>query len=106
MSAQHATDRDFQDLIASTDEPVLVDFYADWCGPCRAMSSVVDQLADELEGQAKVVKVNVDQAPDTALQYGIQSIPAFVVFRDGQPIARTMGVVNKESLANTVMASA
>ncbi len=104
MPARHANDSDFSKHVFDTPQPVLVDFFADWCGPCRAMSPVVDEVADELDGQARVVKVNVDEAPDTAKRYGIQSIPAFVVFRDGEVRNRAAGVATKEALISVVMA--
>ena len=106
MPAQHANDANFSKHVFDTSQPVLVDFFADWCGPCRAMSPVVDQVADQLDGQARVVKVNVDQAPDTAKRYGIQSIPAFVVFRDGEVKNQTAGVATKEALVSAVLAEA
>ncbi len=102
MPALHVNDKNFDASVNQESQPVLVDFFADWCGPCRAMSPVVDEVADELAGKAKVVKVNVDEAPEAATRYGIQSIPAFVVFKDGKVQSTLTGVVNKETLIASV----
>jgi thioredoxin 1 len=102
MPALHANDSNFQSLVLESDQPVLVDFYADWCGPCRMMSPVVDEAADDLKGQARVVKVNVDEAPESAGRYGIQSIPAFLVFRNGEVQSSALGVASKETLIASV----
>ena len=79
-------------------EPTLIDFYADWCGPCKLMKPVVHQLAGELQGKLKVLEVNVDQNPELARQYNVRSIPCFVVLRDGKEVNRKTGVLPKESL--------
>jgi len=98
MSAIQANDQTFQSEVLSSSEPVLVDFWAPWCGPCRAMSEVVEDLAKDVAGRAKVVKVNVDDAAETAANYGIQSIPAFAVFQDGRVTDQVVGVVPKRRL--------
>lgn len=100
MSATKVDDRSFQTEVLDSDRPVLVDFWAPWCGPCRAMGAVVEELAQEVEGHAKVVKVNIDEAGETAARYGIQSIPSFVVFEKGEVKDRTVGVVEKRKLAS------
>lgn len=98
MSALHVDDRSFGLAVLKSELPVLVDFWAPWCGPCRAMGGAVDELAKELAGEARVVKVNVDDAPQTAVQYRIQSIPTFAVFHQGELRERFSGVVNKGRL--------
>jgi len=79
-------------------ERTLMDFYADWCGPCKMMKPVVKELAGELRGRLQVVEVNVDQSPDLARQYNIRSIPCFVVIEDGREVARGTGAMPKENL--------
>ena len=98
MSAIKVNDQSFETEVLNSSEPVLVDFWAPWCGPCRAMSGVVDDVATELNGQAKVVKANVEEASQAAARYGIQSIPAFAVFQNGEVKNQTMGVMPKEKL--------
>jgi thioredoxin 1 len=104
MTARQITSEAFALEIVRSERPTLVDFYADWCGPCRAMEPVVDELADELQGYANVVKVNVDDSPDLAGQYGVQSIPTFIVVRDGQARERLVGIQTKQALATAVAA--
>lgn len=82
--------------------PTLVDFYADWCGPCRAMAPVVDKLARDLDGWANVVKVNVDESPALASEYAVQSIPTFLVVRDGYATQRLVGMQTKQALVKAI----
>ena len=81
----------FETEVLQAKEPVVVDFWATWCAPCRALAPTIDKLATQYEGRAKVVKVDVDQAPDIAGQFGIQSIPTVMVFRSGKEAARWVG---------------
>lgn len=87
----------FNDLL-NEDAPVLVDFWAPWCGPCRTLSPIVDEIADDLAGQIKVAKCNVDENQDIAMKYGVMSIPTLVLLRGGQEIARTVGAMPKAKL--------
>ena len=98
MSALHVNDQSFAADVLQSDVPVLVDFWAPWCPPCRMMGPVVDELAGELAGKARVVKVNVDEAPQTARQFRISSIPGFAVVRDGQVKQQALGAMPKERL--------
>lgn len=102
MVARRVDSAGFKRHVLNSQQPTLVDFYADWCGPCRAMEPVVEEVADEFAGRANVVKVNVDESPELAVQYGVQSIPTFVVVRDGQATKRLVGVQSKQALANAV----
>ena len=80
------TSENFEEEVLKSDKPVLVDFYADWCGPCKMMAPVVAQLADELEGKAKVGKLNIDDCMDIAGKYRVMNIPTFLIIRNGQEI--------------------
>ncbi|EMI55926.1 thioredoxin [Rhodopirellula sallentina] len=104
MSAVNVNDQTFQTEVLESPKPVLVDFWAPWCGPCRMMGPVVDELADELQSDAVVVKVNVDEATDTATRYGVQSIPTFAVIKDGELVQQLSGVLPKETLRDALVA--
>ena len=95
----HATDSDFSREVLESDVPVLVDFWAPWCGPCRMIAPALDQLATEYAGKAKVVKVDIDQNQATALKYHVRSIPMLLVFKNGQVEATQVGAVGKSQLA-------
>lgn len=88
----------FDAEVLKSDIPVFVDFYADWCGPCKMMSPVIDQLAAEYDGKIKVGKVNVDECGDLAQRYGIMSIPNMVFFKNGQPVDRVVGAMPKPAM--------
>jgi thioredoxin 1 len=93
----HGDETNFAELVLNSDVPVLVDFYADWCGPCRMIAPLLDELAQETP-DAKIVKVNVDHSPQLAARYGISSIPNLKVFEDGQVVDEQVGVANKARL--------
>lgn len=95
---EYANVLDFDEKVLRSDVPVLVDFYADWCGPCRAMSPVLEQLAGE-NLNIKIVKVNVDENPHIALQYRVDAIPRLMVFKQGRPTAQHSGIAGKAHLA-------
>ena len=92
------TSQNFDSEVRSSETPVLLDFWAEWCGPCRMLSPVVDQLSEEYPGKVKFGKVNVDEQQQLAAAYGIQSIPTLMVFKDGQPAKKSIGVVPKETI--------
>jgi thioredoxin 1 len=96
------TTGNFEEEVYQADMPVLVDFYADWCGPCKAMGPVVETLAQEYEGRVKVGKVNVDENQELAAKYNVMSIPTFLVLKGQDVIARTMGVQDKSSLVTAI----
>lgn len=92
----------FEQEVLRATEPVLVDFFATWCGPCRALAPALDELAIDLAGKTKVVKVDVDQAPDLANRYGISSIPCLVVFKGGREVGRLVGALPKRRIAGAI----
>jgi thioredoxin 1 len=87
----HVTNANFEQEVTNSDKPVLVDFWAEWCGPCRALGPVLDELATELSGKATVVKVNVDQAPELAQKFGIRGIPTMIFFKGGEVKSTLVG---------------
>ncbi len=93
------TDQNFDEEVVKSDVPVLVDFYADWCGPCQMITPVIEELAGEYEGKAKVVKLNVDESQETAQKFGVMSIPALLFFKDGEEVERLTGALPKDALA-------
>ena len=94
----HFTDENFNEEVLSSNIPVLVDFYADWCGPCKMLAPVIEALASELEGKVKIGKLNVDNASETAQKYGIMSIPTLLYFKNGEVANKTVGVVSKTEI--------
>lgn len=92
------TDDDFASEVLDAQTPVLVDFYADWCGPCHVIAPTVADLADEFKGMVKVVKLDIDANPQTAFTYGIRSIPTLIIFDGGRPVAQGVGVQSKAAL--------
>jgi len=96
------TDDNFEDEVINSDEPVLVDFWATWCGPCRQIAPIVEDLADEFEGRAKVGKVDVDENPQTAQEYGVRSIPTLLFFKDGEVQETLVGASGKKPLKETL----
>ncbi|ABB57860.1 thioredoxin [Synechococcus elongatus] len=100
--AAAVTDATFKQEVLESSIPVLVDFWAPWCGPCRMVAPVVDEIAQQYSDQVKVVKVNTDENPSVASQYGIRSIPTLMIFKDGQRVDTVVGAVPKTTLANTL----
>ncbi|ERM83652.1 thioredoxin [Rhodonellum psychrophilum GCM71 = DSM 17998] len=88
----------FKDIIQHSDEAVLVDFYADWCGPCQTMSPILEEVSNELDGKIKIIKLNVDKSPQASLQFGVRSIPHFILFKRGKILWRKGGVMTKRDL--------
>ena len=102
MSAAQVTDSTFKQEVLDSEVPVLVDFWAPWCGPCRMVAPVVEEIAQQYDGQVKVVKLNTDENPNVASQYGIRSIPTLMIFKGGQRVDMVVGAVPKTTLSNTL----
>lgn len=96
--AEQINSADWQVKVLDADKPVLVDFFATWCGPCKMMAPVVDEVADEVADRADVYKIDIDANPDIAQKYGVMSIPTFIAFKGGQPAAKQLGAMPKERL--------
>ncbi len=96
--AEQISSAEWQQKVLDASEPVLIDFFATWCGPCKMMAPVIDEIAGEKAGSASVYKIDIDENPDIAQQYGIMSIPTFIVFKNGEPAAKTLGAQPKEKI--------
>ncbi len=100
-----ATDANFDKIIEQSDLPVLVDFSAHWCPPCRAMEPVMEQLAEELSGKALVLQIDVDANPATTARFGVRNLPTFLVFDKGKPVSKIIGAAPKATLVEKLMAA-
>ncbi len=98
MAVTEITKENFKSFVLDSNKPVLIDFWAPWCGPCRMVSPIVDELAEDLDGKANIGKINVDEQPDLAAQYGIMSIPTLLVFKGGELAGKKIGVQTKQAL--------
>ncbi len=95
----HITDHSFEDEVLRSDDPVLVDYWAEWCGPCKIIAPVLEEIATEYEGKLKVAKLNIDENPDTPPKYGIRGIPTLMLFKNGTVEATKVGAVSKSQLS-------
>ena len=100
--ANEVTDSNFDTEVLASSIPVLVDFWAPWCGPCRALAPTIDQLATELEGKVKIVKLNTDENPESAVKFRINSIPNLIFFKDGKPVDQLVGAVDKTKIEEAI----
>lgn len=100
MSSVNISDANFENEVLNADQPVMVDFWAEWCGPCKALSPIVDEVANEVAGKMKVVKVNIDENPNSPTKYGVRDIPTLMVFKDGELIDTKVGGMSKTDLSN------
>lgn len=102
--ALHFTDENFQQEVIESDIPVLVDFYADWCGPCKMIAPIIEELAKEYEGKVKIGKINVDEEVKTTEKYRVMSIPTLILFKNGVPVDTVIGAVPKKTLQDKLEA--
>lgn len=99
---KEAKENNFQEEVLGSDKPVLVDFWAEWCGPCRMIAPTLEELAEKYKDRALVYKMNVDENPDTPNKYGVRAIPTLVLFKGGQERERVVGLVNLDSLSRMI----
>jgi len=100
MSIVHVNDKNFKEEVLKAELPVLVDFFAEWCGPCKMMAPVLEDISKEYSGKIKVVKVDVDHAGSSAAHYGIMSVPTLMLFKDGKVVSQSAGALSKYELKN------
>jgi len=104
--AQNVSDKDFQKEVLESEMPVMVDFWAEWCGPCKAVAPMLDELSAELLGKVKIVKLNVDENPSTMAQFGVRSIPTMIIFKNGEPVDMKVGAGPKASMSQWLLSHA
>lgn len=105
MGAIHLNAQNFEDEVLKSDIPVLVDFFAEWCGPCKMLAPIVDEVADQLQGKIKVAKVNVDEAQEIASRFNVMSIPNLILFKEGAVADQMVGAMPKEQLLEKIKAN-
>ncbi len=96
------TDGSFEQDVLKSDGPVVVDFWAEWCGPCHAIAPALEELATELDGKVTIAKLNIDENPQTAIRYGVRSIPTLIMFKNGEPMAMQVGAAPKSRLSDWI----
>jgi thioredoxin 1 len=102
MSTQSITDASFDADVLKSSTPVLVDFWAEWCGPCRGLAPKLEEIATEMQGKLRVVKINIDENPNTPSKFGIRSIPTIILFKDGQEVEQLLGNLPKNNIVDMI----
>jgi len=102
--ALELTDTNFQETVLDDEGVAVVDFWAEWCGPCRMIAPIIEELSEEFEGKVKIGKVNVDHNPEVAMKYGIRSIPTLLILKDGEVVEKHVGTTSKQNLVNKIEA--
>ena len=98
MSIKHITNENFESDVLKSKEPVLMDFWAEWCGPCKMLAPILDQIADEYKGRVQIAKLDVEESQSIAMKFGVRSIPTLILFKDGVVEAQHVGMLSKEQL--------
>ena len=105
MAPSNVTDSSFDVDVLQSPEPVVVDFWAEWCGPCKTIAPALEEIANEMDGKVRVAKLNVDNNQDTAIKYGVRSIPTLIMFKDGEQVSTQVGAVPKGKLVEWINSS-
>ena len=98
MTTKHVSDDEFEGTVLNSSQPILVDFWAEWCGPCKQIGPILDEIATEMQGKLTVAKVNIDNNPESPQKYGVRGIPTMILFKDGKPLATKVGSMPKTQL--------
>lgn len=102
MATTQVTDSSFEAEVLKSDSPVVVDFWAEWCGPCKMIAPALEEISEEMNGQVKITKLNIDENQDMAMKYGVRSIPMLILFKDGEPMATQIGAAPKGKLSDWI----
>ncbi len=102
MATHQVTDASFDEEVLKNDSPVVVDFWAEWCGPCKMIAPALEELSEEMDGQVKITKLNIDENQDMAMKYGVRSIPMLILFKVGEPMATQVGAAPKGKLSDWI----